>query len=491
MRRLLELALLVVLFSPTATLAEVIIACHPSCAACSGEAANQCTSCRPGDYLTGNPGTCTPCGAIENCAEVTCSTGSNSVCSECDVGFYLDGNECKACVGDIGNCDTLSCTGPDDAQCAHCNTEYFPDQGGSVCTACTDIPDCANQAVSCSSTTNSQCAFCLPGHYRDDSGEADTCPACTHVPHCTGFEDCTTADDTTCNFCEQGYYPVNNVCEPCTIDHCVGLVFCENSPSNAQCASCETGYYLVDGDSDTTPDTCAPCQPVANCAIPSCTDDTGSQCDTCADGFYLNGGACSACTPVTDCTSPITCHGTADSQCTTCAPGHDLVEGTADTCVSSTIDVPIAGNRVRISDLPNKREAKIASYDTAIEGSTVDPTVSGATLRIFSATANSAYELALPAAQWRSAGEGRFRFRSSGNPRVAVSLVGGRLLRVMLRGTGAYPLGTSQVEVGVSLTIGTTRFCTKFGGTIATDDGTRFIARRAGRPTPCPADPAP
>jgi hypothetical protein len=42
----------------------------------------------------------------------------------------------------------------------------------------------------------------------------------------------------------------------------------------------------------------------------------------------------------------------------------------------------------------------------------------------------------------------------------------------------------------MSLTIGTTRFCTLFGGTITKDNGVRFVARRAPAPLTCPVDPA-
>ena len=121
----------------------------------------------------------------------------------------------------------------------------------------------------------------------------------------------------------------------------------------------------------------------------------------------------------------------------------------------------------------------------------LDPTLSGAMLSIFSPTGGTSFTLDLPASQWRGPLPGhRFQFTAPGNPKVKIVFVSGRLLRITLRGSGAYPLGVPQGSVGASLTIGTTRFCVLFGGTITKDNGVRFVARKAPRPGSCPVDPA-
>jgi hypothetical protein len=140
-----------------------------------------------------------------------------------------------------------------------------------------------------------QCSACETGHYLSQGalGAADTCPACTSVPFCSSALTCTTASDSVCTECQQ------------------------------------PGYYLDAG-------TCKACAPVVNCAVPSvqsCTSATTSQCETCADGYWLDGSTstfdmCRQCTSVSHCSSELTCHNASDSQCSTCQDGYYLVDGT-------------------------------------------------------------------------------------------------------------------------------------------------------------------
>ena len=67
--------------------------------------------------------------------------------------------------------------------------------------------------------------------------------------------------------------------------------------------------------------------------------------------------------------------------------------------------------------------------------------------------------------------------------RVRASLVGGRAVRVSAPGINVPPLAGPLGGVAAVVDIGSTRFCGWFGGTVAYDDGTQFLARRAPRPT--------
>ncbi len=158
---------------------------------------------------------------------------------------------------------------------------------------------------------------------------------------------------------------------------------------------------------------------------------------------------------------------------------------------SLAADVPLAGDRARLSDLRAQRRAQVISYSSAIDVSTLDPTVSGATLDLYSVTTGEQVTVALPASTWQGPLPGRrFRYTQNGNPKIKVLLVNGRLLRVNLTGTAALPLGGDpQGSVAARLTIGGTRFCLSFGGTIAKDDGKRFVARKAPAPPTCPVAP--
>ncbi len=455
MRVLLDLVLLLALLAPVPAFAGSVV-CDPSCLTCEGPDPEQCNSCRSDSYLTGNPGTCAPCTAIDDCdVPLTCTSASTSRCTTCAtehfriVGGDAAPDQCEPCSPVPGCESALTCTTASNSTCSACADGFFLNAPHTSCVPCTAVVGCVDlDAPNCVSATTSQCNTCASGRYLDESAPADTCPECAPVAHCSSTITCSTATDSSCTACAAPFVLVAGTCvEACT---------------RADCSN--------HGDATGTHPTC------------TCTCDPGFHGASCDD----------SCTAIDFCISSITCTGPGDSQCTSCAPGHDLVEGMADTCpVAATTDIPIAGNRARLSDLPKKRQTQISSYDKEIDLMNVDPTVTGATLSLFSATATESFKLELPVSGWRGPLPGRrFRYSAPGDPKVKIVLVNARLLRITLRGPGAYPLGVAQGTVAASLTIGTTRFCTLFGGTISKDDGVRFVARKALRPDRCPVDPS-
>lgn len=163
------------------------------------------------------------------------------------------------------------------------------------------------------------------------------------------------------------------------------------------------------------------------------------------------------------------------------------------TSVTSSLaaDVPLAGNGARLSDLKAQRKAQVVSHSPAIDLMSADPTVSGATLDLYSVTTGQQVTFSLSAGSWQKRlPEHRFQYTATGDPRIKILLVNGRLLHIKLRGAGGLPLGQPQGSVAARLTIGGTRFCLSFGGTITRDDGKRFVARSAPPPAACPAAPS-
>lgn len=154
-------------------------------------------------------------------------------------------------------------------------------------------------------------------------------------------------------------------------------------------------------------------------------------------------------------------------------------------------DVPIQGDRARLTDIPKDPRAQIVSYSAAIDLMNINPAVSGSTLDIFSPTTGQQLTLTMPASQWKGPLPGRhFRFSATGDPKIKAIIVNGRLLRIVVNGTGGFALGQPEGSIAVRLTIGGTRFCTVFGGTITRDDGRRFSARQAPAPAACPVAPS-
>lgn len=148
-------------------------------------------------------------------------------------------------------------------------------------------------------------------------------------------------------------------------------------------------------------------------------------------------------------------------------------------------DVPISGDRLRIAFGP--RRVEVLSRDGSIAVTGGDPTVVGATFELYSAT--QVVSFPMPAGEWttRMAGS-RFRFASH-EPKIKAVLESGRLLRVVVTKPNVFPLGGSQGSVAARFTVGGTRLCALFGGSIWKDDGQQFVARQAPAPASCPIAP--
>lgn len=161
-------------------IAAALPSCHASCATCSGPAANQCTTCGPGEYLSG--GTCTTCstcgaGTYQSAA---CTANANTVCSACSTcssGTYpsaactpTSNTVCSACHA---GCNV--CSGPELDQCGSCPAGFFVSAG--KCQACTVCPAGTHVVTACSGSTDATCAPCAEGTFAA-APNASTCASC-------------------------------------------------------------------------------------------------------------------------------------------------------------------------------------------------------------------------------------------------------------------------------------------------------------------------
>jgi len=136
--------------------------------------------------------------------------------------------------------------------------------------------------------------------------------------------------------------------------------------------------------------------------------------------------------------------------------------------------------------------------DAPFPGSADDPTCGGgasASLTVASGTSGETFTALLPCANWSQTASG-YRYRDpelDDSPCRLVTFEPGRPIKAVCSGAGTSALGfdlepgLAQLPIGVTLTLGTSSYCTSFGGKIKADgtDGRAFKAVNAGAPQPC------
>lgn len=305
--------------------------CVNDCDAC--KTASTCTDCSKGFYL--NTGySCSKCepGCIE-CSVDYSSDVPVTVCSVCDKGFYLKDSICKRC--NDKNC--LSC--PVEGKCETCVEFFYSSKNDGKCL------NCKKNCVECKDDKN--CNKCSLGYYLSDKDKAcysckDGCAmcgdkgcykcfneyfldpktkSCTHCsPNCfecnsldfcvkpyKGFyfdlesktikpckEHCDECNNNECNKCEDGFLPnEEGLCAGCGKG-------CKECDSNG-CTKCDLKYFINEDSA------CEACEEHCD----SCK--TGSNCNECSFGFYLDKTGDDACLPCGD-----NCLQCPDNKCTSC-----------------------------------------------------------------------------------------------------------------------------------------------------------------------------
>ena len=343
---------------------ELCQTCDDSCPTCNGGDADDCTSCKRNNELSGDaPNTCEceaglyPEGGIENCRPCTspcktCTSDSIDSCTscyeganltatgecDCDEGTFMNVEDPSICDGCHPTC--AGCSGPDTNQCIACHNgafltisgtcecysgptyEYIPQPDASNCIVICghNCSTCHGAPWNCSSCTDGtdpvdgHCG-CPSGtiYVSTSSGHGDTC---VHIDFC--HYDCKTcfghADPNSCTSCfdnaslRQTDHASYCDCDPGfnpqpTTKNCIAN---ESNSCSAICASCKRE----------NPDYCITCKEGAE-LVPG-----ASGVCICKDGFVASPDA-SSCQK-TCAEGCLSCLLTDTDTCTACDEGYVL-----------------------------------------------------------------------------------------------------------------------------------------------------------------------
>jgi cysteine-rich repeat protein len=208
-------------------------------------------------------------------------------------------------------------------------------------------------------------------------------------------------------------------------------------------------------------------------ALTACGDgvlESGEECD---DGNRVSGDGCSA-----------TCQSEALVPPPHCTAGEECVSGKSLTVSDGKTLGVVLGSADRMLTPPPS-------------GGGNDPTLVGATLTVVNPATNETGTFALPAAGWKvhRAHSGALTYRYGVlRPSCHVVLAAAKLQVRCGAGNGLTLDEPAQSTLAVRLDVGTSRYCLRFGGTVAIDRAR--TARRAGTfratnaPAPDACDPA-
>ena len=204
--------------------------CSVSCATCLSSSNSSCTSCYTGDFLNTNTQTCSSVcptnyytdsssgtGLCAPCQPPCLACASLNYCLSCiDTSLFVVSGACLGCT-----VPCLSCSGLR-TNCTACNTSSnYPYLFGGTCNSACLLSDygdagyqcqpCLSPCGSCSNGSVSSCLSCISGYYQLGSSCFAICPS--------------------------SYYPSVTICSSC-------LVPCATCSSASVCLSCTAGWYL-------------------------------------------------------------------------------------------------------------------------------------------------------------------------------------------------------------------------------------------------------
>lgn len=252
-----------------------IIALNPYCLTFSG---TTCTACVTGYYI-GSNGNCvvlsTPCATYVQ---------TSGACLTCPTGYILYGDICWSITLRNPFCSSFTLI-----TCTACNPGFYLNKG--ICelgnALCATYDSNTGYCLTCTANNTLQNGLCLVNigcltTATNGSGLCLTCPAqyalfnglCISRISLNPY--CLTFSGVTCTTCQNNYYlgaggictALNSLCA--TYDMQTGA-----------CLSCPTGYTLIG----------FACWSLI-VQNPHCQTFSGTTCNTCFPGYYLNNGVC-------------------------------------------------------------------------------------------------------------------------------------------------------------------------------------------------------
>jgi len=242
---------------------------------CTSATDSQCTECAEESYLVqvAPADACPRCNPVPFCTSaIKCTNGNDSTCSACAPGYSLDdryqcracqpgtyasADGCTACPSPLGCVGAVACTNATDSTCTACDPGYYLDTSvaPAVCKPCTAVSGCVSP-VTCTTASNSQCTQCEEGTWK--SGTLPSlCTPCSPVPFCTTAISCTAPGASECTACLPGYRLDAGGCvniDECAdgTDSCSPFASCTDTFGSFKCA-CNAGYS---GDGTTCTPSC-------------------------------------------------------------------------------------------------------------------------------------------------------------------------------------------------------------------------------------------
>ncbi|KAL4470429.1 hypothetical protein ABPG74_012040 [Tetrahymena malaccensis] len=352
--------------------------CPYQCLSCKGPNPNDCITCRArllkyddgtcqfnkdnlcldGYYKDNSncnkcPTKCTKCTTQNSCKE--CEGGSyimqSQLCGDCLVGKgeFIDGNKCSKCSEFCQSCQNLK-------SCQICQNNYFLKEDNSGCMSCdqnsglfvdgtycrscdTNCLTCSESKTKCLSckgglylTNDNQCVKCDQDGFYTEGQKCLPCNPLLNCKKCTNDQSCSECNsgkyiqsdlNSGCDICQDGFFTSGNYCKRCK-ENCTKCTDLNN------CQKCIDGFFSKSGICTLCPKDlkCKTCQDEKTCT--SCNNSSeyiqpNGSCDSCKEGYYIDGIFCKNCKQ-----NCVKC--SSQDACTQCIDGYFLKSGSCESC---------------------------------------------------------------------------------------------------------------------------------------------------------------